>query len=234
MRGGVVFDSSALKADFCQVLVPDVAKIPLARAQRQRSAATRVRARQNARFAQAESELVTLLPRTFAADECWHVISNGDIDALSYAKHVMAGARFDAILLSSWAVSMPAIEWLQVQFNAGAVRRIDAYVGEIMPRDRINQYSALTALVSAAGGRVMTLRTHAKIWVFLADDGRCVSVETSANANYNKRIEQACITAAPEVCGLFKRFLDGLDKPTPTFPGWAPYPWSEHGPPAAA
>ena len=209
---------------------PDPVAVLASRERRQRSAAAIVQSRQHARFAHASDELGSLLPPAFDPGATYHVISNGDIDALSFAKHVLAGAAFDALILSSWAVAMPAIEYLQSQVNAGRLRRIDAYVGEIMPRDRPHLYAALCALVAATSGRVMVLRNHAKAWMFLADDGRCTVIETSANANYNKRIEQSVISAAPQVAATYKLFFDALDVPTPTFPDWTPHGW----PPAAA
>lgn len=226
MEGGVVFDASWLKeSGMCETVQPDPEHVAQARQRRQRSMAVKVKARQHARFVGAASELAELLPATFDPGDSWHVVSNGDLDALSFVKHVRQAALYQTLILSSWAISMPAIEYMAAEHAAGRLSRVDAYVGEIMPRDRMNQYAALCALVSATGGRVMTLRTHAKVWLLLADDGSAVTIETSANANYNKRIEQTVLTGSPSVAVMYKHFLDALDVPTPTFPNWVPHGW---------
>jgi len=225
MDRGEVFDSSAIQAGVFTVHA-DPEEARKARERLQSTVAKRHRARQHARFASADAQLQHLLPARFQSDETWHVLSNGDIDALSYVKHIFSHDTFDAIVVACWAISRPAIEWLQAMFDAGRLRRVDAYVGEIMPRDRPDLHHMLCSLVGATGGRVIAFKNHAKLWLFLADDGRAVTLETSANPNYNKRVEQTVISASPAVAELYKAWFDKLDLPAPTFPNWTPYGWS--------
>ena len=229
MDRGEVFDSSALQEGVFTVQA-DPAEAVLARQRLQASVSRRHKARQHARFVAAEDRLAALLPATFDADDTWHVLSSGDIDALSYVKHIRAGEPFSAVILACWAISRPAIEYLQAEFDAGRLCRVDAYVGDIMPRDRPDLHHMLCSLVAATGGRVIAFKNHAKAWLFLSDAGRAVVMETSANPNYNRRVEQTVISASPEVADVYKRWFDALDLPAPTFADWKPHAW----PPAKA
>jgi hypothetical protein len=221
-----VFDSAALLSQpgvFTVEADPEAARA--ARERLQSSVAVKAKARQHARFASADQQLASMLPARFKGGEVWHVLSNGDIDALSYVKHIMAGERFEAVLLSCWAISRPAIEFLQAEFTAARVKRIDAYVGDIMPRDRPELHHMLCSLVQAAAGRVVPFKNHSKLWIFLGSRRRAVVMQTSANPNYNKRVEQTVITANAALAGVYKAWFDALAIPAPTFPNWTPHGW---------
>ena len=224
-RGGV-FDSSALTSESGVFSVPpDHAALQRARQQMQRSVAVRVKARMHARFAHAQSELQALLPPTFAAGDSYSVLSNGDIDALSYVRHIMTHEQFAAVVFACWAISRPAIEFLAEQHDRGHLQRVDAYVGEIMPRDRPALHTMLCDLVRRTGGRVVAMRNHAKVWMFLGARRAAVVMQTSANPNYNRRIEQTCIQRSAAIARAYKTAFDAIDLPTPNFPSWTPYAW---------
>lgn len=227
-RGGY-FDSSALDAGTFTVQ-PDADAAISHRRHVRASIAQRTVARQHARFASAEAQLAEMLPARFHSGEVWNILSNGDIDALSYVKHIMRAADFDAVILACWAISRPAIEFLEQEVQAGRIKRLDAYCGDIMPRDRPDLYTQLCTIVAATAGRAVAFKTHAKIWLFLRADGSCTVMQTSANPNYNKRTEQTVISADPATAATYKSWFDALDLPAPTFPDWHPHVW----PPAQA
>lgn len=224
MNRGGVFDSSALQQGVFTVQA-DPAAAQQRRQHLQATRAVKVVARQHARFAGAETQLQQLLPAQFQPGESWNILSAGDIDALSYVRHIMHGDRFEAVILACWAISRPAIEFLAERHQAGAIKRIDAYVGDIMPRDRPDLHTLLCDLVGTVGGRVLAFKNHAKLWMFLRADGHAVTMQTSANPNYNRRCEQTVITASAELAACWKEWFDAIALPTPTFPNWTPYAW---------
>lgn len=219
-----MFDASALKdGDYTFALVPDEAARTAAKKRKQAAMAKRIEAKTTARFSDAEQRLAEILPAEFSAGESWHIMSNGDIDALSFARHVLKSSSWDYLLLSSWTVSMSAIEDFQAWVSAGKLHRIDAYVGEIMATDREKQLQQLTAVCAATDGRTLFFRNHAKVWVFLAKNDGLV-IETSANANMNKRSEQTVITRSLELAEFYRTQFDRIveDKRN-KFPDWTPW-----------
>jgi hypothetical protein len=191
-----------------------------------KSVAQRTVARQHARFIDAEERLGQLLPARFEAGESWNVLSAGDIDALSYVKHIMAGERFTTLVFACWAISRPAIEFLQTRIQGHGLQHIDAYVGDIMPRDRPDLHTMLCTLIGTIHGRCIAFKNHAKLWLFLGPNGRAVVMQTSANPNYNRRTEQTVITCDAAVAQVYKQWFDRLDLPAPTFPNWTPNGWT--------
>ena len=75
------------------------------RAQQQttgQATAMRRTSRIQTRRAKAEARLAEILPARFTEGDSWHVLSHGDIDALSYLRHALAGVtHFDHVLIET-------------------------------------------------------------------------------------------------------------------------------------
>jgi hypothetical protein len=66
-------------------------------------------------------------------------------------------------------------------------------------------YDALAEALTARGHRIAAIRCHAKILLMELTDGRCITVESSANLRSCRNIEQFTMTHDRELLHLFHR-----------------------------
>ena len=140
----------------------------------------------------------------------YHFLTGGDVDGLSYLQLVLLYQPLDYCLFSTWCMAAEDIlafdEWLE----AGKIKRLDAYVGEIFPSSYRVEWKMLQDLFAKRKcGRVAVFRNHAKI--FAGTGPRFdFGIETSANINTNPRTENGCITIGADAFKFYKDFFDGI------------------------
>jgi len=186
--------------------------------------AQRTRARVNVRRATSEAILSELLPPYVEEGDSWHVISGGDVDSLSYAKYLIERESFDYMLLSTWCMALEDVRQLSAWLDAGTLRWLDAYTGEIFPNQYADAFGALCNAVRRHKGRVCTFRNHSKV-MLLANHAlqRFVVIESSANINTNPRTEQTVITADVGLYRFYRDFFDAVHSYNDNFTGWVPH-----------
>src|SRR5574337_1314219 len=191
-------------------------------AHRQRQAvAHRTRSRRQARRAASEARLAEILPAVIEDGDAWHVLSQGDIDALSYLAHLLKATPMDYVALSTWCMAMADVEQLRTWLAEGPIGRLDAYVGEIFPSQYPAEDEALRAAVRLSAGRVAVYRNHAKLFLCRAGQ-RAWVIESSANINTNPRAENTVITADTGLFLHHKAHLDGIRSFNRDFDAWQP------------
>ena len=148
----------------------------------------------------------------FKEGQCWHFITAGDVDSLSFLKVVLLHQpKLHYLLFSTWCMAAEDIlqfgEWL----DAGVIEKLDCYVGEIFPSTYRVEWNMLNDMVNRTGcGRVAVFRNHSKIFAGYGDDFH-FAITSSANINTNPRTEQACITIDKDVCMFYKDYFDGIN-----------------------
>lgn len=177
---------------------------------RARSVATKNR--RIMRRLRCEAVLSELLPPLPAPGMSIHTISHGDIDSLSYLSHAIKAAPFDAVLISTWCMAMPDIDWILAQIANGRIGKADFYCGEIFPGTYCDECDKLDR--AQADGQPVTLtiaRNHSKVMLAsnAADDIYLV-MESSANVNTNPRIEQTVMTRDKELYEFYAEFYAGI------------------------
>lgn len=186
--------------------------------------AARRHSRHQLRRAKAEADLAELLPPKFAPGDSWHVISHGNIDALSYLRHALAGVtHFDFVLLSTWCIASEDMIELQAWLDAGRIDQLTLAVGEIFPSQYGDEHALALQLVASYGARLIVARNHSKVILasLEADDYHPV-MEGSANVNTNPRIEQTAIHCDRALLEFYRDFYHGLrsiDRTAPRTPG---------------
>ena len=69
--------------------------------------------------------------------QCWHFITAGDVDSLSFLKVVLLHQpKLHYLLFSTWCMAAEDILQFGEWIDQGVIERLDCYVGEIFP----NQY----------------------------------------------------------------------------------------------
>jgi hypothetical protein len=174
--------------------------------------ATRVAQRHELRRANAERQLAEILPARLVDGESWHVISRGDIDALSYLRHLLAGAGyFDHVALSTWCIAKPDLDELCAWLDDGRIDQLDLYAGEIFPSQYGDEYEQALRMVTTFGVRLVIARNHSKVTLARnAKDAYHLCIESSANVNTNPRIEHSAVHCSAPLYHFYREFFDGL------------------------
>ena len=157
------------------------------KAETRRAVAQKSANRHHMRRANAESTLADILPAKIEPGESWHVISRGDIDSLSYVRHILAGVdHLDHVLMSTWCIAKNALTEITAWLDAGRIEQFDLY-----------------------GCRLIVAKNHSKVTLCSVDDYQVV-IESSANVNTNPRIEQSALHNNPELHAFYLEFFAGV------------------------
>lgn len=190
--------------------------------QKQKARAIKTVNRLKTRRAHSEATLATLIPSEIEENESWHILSSGDIDAISYLAHLINSHRMDLIILSTWCMALYDVKQLEDWLHNGKIKRLDAYVGEIFPNQYLDAYIALCKIVREHQGRVAVFRNHSKLFLCKAGLKHWV-IESSANINTNPRTENTVITASKPLYQHHKAYFDGIHAFNRDFDDWEPH-----------
>lgn len=181
------------------------------KAEQQQARAVRTQNRHAVRRAKAEAELATLLPERIADGDSWHVISHGNIDALSYLRHLLKPTYFDYVGVSTWCIARQDLTEISAWLDAGRIDHFALYAGEIFRNQYGDEYEMVLRMREQYGVHFVMAKNHSKVTLACNEaEGYYVVVESSANVNTNPRIEQACVTASRELFDFYREFFDGL------------------------
>jgi len=179
------------------------------RARRRHIATTMRIERQIYRKAFSETQLLDVLGFDFKDGESYHCISAGDVDFLSYLKVMLRQQDLEYCLFSTWCMAFDDIMEMEEWLEAGKIKRMDGYVGEIFPGSYRVEYAKLKPVLEKHGGKVVVFRNHAKIFAGYGKKFHFV-VESSANINTNPRAENACLTIGKGLYDFYKGYFDGI------------------------
>jgi hypothetical protein len=157
----------------------------------------------------SEKSLEDNLPWHLHKGECWHCFSWGDVDALTYLRHVMREQSIEYVALSTFAMAAADIHEIEEWLEKGYLKRIDFYVSENFAGTYKKEQDLLVEVASKCGGRCCIFKNHSKVMIAYGEKYD-VCIETSANINTNPRCEQTVLTVSSELCDFYKDIFDGL------------------------
>ncbi len=161
------------------------------------------------RRAKSEAELARLLPPVLAPETSYHIMSSGDIDALSYLRHIVNGMPLDRLTLSTWCMNLDDAQWLFAMQDSGKLDIIRLYFGEIMPGTYPDVYEYVSAMERAGRCQMTIARNHSKIMLgYNEPNDSAYVIESSANVNTNPRIEQTAIHTSKPLHDFYADFFD--------------------------
>lgn len=172
------------------------------------------------RKARSEEALSQALDWYFKPGDCYHCFSFGDVDALTYFKHVLRQQRVLYLALSTWCMAGEDVDDLREWYRRGMLGRVDFYMGEIFPGSYPEVYDAVVDFVAECGGRLTVFRNHSKIMAVVGERFD-VLIESSANVNTNPRSENTVLTVDSELVADYVYLLNGIvsfDKTTENTP----------------
>ncbi len=181
------------------------------KAEQQKARAVRTANRHAVRRARAEAELATLLPPRIADGDSWHVASHGNIDALSYLRHLIAPTYFDYVAISTWCIARQDLQEITGWLDAGRIDHLSLFAGEIFRNQYGDEYEMVLRMCEDYDVRFVMAKNHSKVTLACNEaEGYYLVVESSANVNTNPRIEQTCVTASRELFEFYRDFFEGL------------------------
>lgn len=141
----------------------------------------------------------------------YHFITGGDVDSLSFLKFVMLHQpKLEYLLFSTWCMAAADILQFREWIEAGDIKRLDCYVGEIFPNSYAVEWYMLNQLINEKQcGRIVSFKNHSKIYAGKGDKFSFV-IESSANINTNPRTEQGVITLNEDLFNFYKEYFDGI------------------------
>lgn len=151
----------------------------------------------------------------------YHVISYGDVDSLTYLRHIVKQQKLDYVMLTTWCMAKSDAEEMRSWVERGMVKRFDFYVGEIFKSGYRGCLDVLDAICGKTGGRVARIRNHSKLMAFFGERFSG-TIESSANVDTNPRIEQTCITINRDIAVFYKDFFDQMTDYDGRYKDWKP------------
>lgn len=152
----------------------------------------------------------------------YHCVSFGDVDSLTYLRHVLRQQRLEYLMVSTWYMALEDAQEIAGWVERGMIGRIDFYVGEIFKNGYRGVRDAIEAIARATGGRVARFRNHSKVMAGLGESFG-FAIESSANINTNPRTEQTVVTTDDGLALFYKEFFDGINSFDAGFEDWTPY-----------
>jgi len=181
-----------------------------AKVQKQQAIAKKTANRHAVRRANAEATLAEILPAKIDAGDSWHVISRGDIDSLSYVRHILSGVtHLDHLLMSTWCIAKADMTEICGWLESGKVEQFDLYAGEIFPGSYSDEYEQMLNMCNLYGCRLVIAKNHSKVSLCAQGDYTVV-IESSANVNTNPRIEQSTLTNDATLHAFYIDFFSGV------------------------
>lgn len=172
----------------------------------------------------SEAALLDVADWFYEKGTAYHYISCGDVDSLSFFKHILRQQKIKYAIIATWVMATKDAETMLEWLNKGLIGRYDFYVGEIFrdiyegDRER-GCLNVLYNISELCGGRVARFRNHSKVIVVYGEKFDAV-IESSANIDTNPRTEQTCITCDTGLCDFYKEFYDGIKDFDGRFKNW--------------
>lgn len=161
------------------------------------------------RKASSEEALSKALDWYFSDGDCYHCFSFGDVDSLTFFKHVLRQQRVYYLALSTWCMAGEDVDDLREWHRRGMLGRVDFYVGEIFPGSYPEVYDAVLDFLQECGGRLAVFRNHSKVMAVVGEHFDCL-IESSANVNTNPRSENTVITVDRQLVREYIELFNGI------------------------
>ena len=165
--------------------------------------------RNMARRYSSEKNLEELIDWQFKEGNSYHIISQGDIDSLTYLRQIIKTQKVEKVILSTWCMSISDILEIERWIKAGRIGIIHFYIGEIFKNSYAGEYDEIQRLKKEGKADYTIFRNHSKV---MCGHGESFSfvVESSANVNTNPRCENTVVTIDSGLCDFYINFFSKI------------------------
>ena len=161
------------------------------------------------RKAKSEQALMNAMDWYFEPGDCYHCFSFGDVDSMTYFKHVLRQQPVLYLALSTWCMAGEDVDDLRKWHRRGMLGRVDFFVGEIFPGSYPEVYTSVCSFAKECQGRVVVFRNHAKVMAVVGEKFD-VLIESSANVNTNPRSENTVLTCDSSLVADYVDLFNGI------------------------
>lgn len=161
------------------------------------------------RKASSETALLNQIDWHFQEGDCYHCFSWGDVDSLTFFKHILRQQHVKYLALSTWCMAGEDIKDLRLWQRRHIVDRVDFYVGEIFAGSYPEAFELMSDFVQEEKGRLCVFRNHSKVMIIFGDRFDAV-IESSANVNTNPRSENTVITVDRTLARDYLEIFNGI------------------------
>lgn len=161
------------------------------------------------RKASSEQALLDSLDWHFEEGDCYHCFSFGNVDSMSYFKHVLRQQRVLYLALSTWCMAGEDVDDLREWHRRGMLGRVDFFMGEIFQGSYPEVYAAVNDFVEEEHGRLVVFRNHSKVMAIIGERFDCL-IESSANVNTNPRSENTVLTVDRSLVADYVELFNGI------------------------
>lgn len=169
----------------------------------------------------SEKNLLNTFSWHLEPEKIYCVISGGDVDQLSFLKHILRQQPLRYCLLSSWCFGIEDVQEIGQWVQKGLIEKIDFYIGEIARASYAMCQQDLSRIAKSTGGRCGVFRNHSKV-ILAYGENFDAAVLSSANVNTNPRTENTTIITSREVCDFYKEYFDDIKPYNKGFEDWKP------------
>jgi|GEM_PF-2859846 len=162
-----------------------------------------------ARRYSSEKKLEELIDWDFAAGNSYHVISQGDIDSLTFLRHIIKQQHIKEVIISTWCMGISDILEIESWIKVHRIDFVHFYVGEIFKASYAGEYEELKKLQKEGKANVSIFRNHSKVMCGHGDKFSFV-IESSANINTNPRCENTVITCDHSLTDFYINFYKDI------------------------
>lgn len=170
------------------------------------------RHRVHTRQVSSDDAIAKLLPARIDSGDSFHVLSTGDIDVLSFTRHLLAGlGSFDSLVMTTWRINKDDLEQIERWLNAGQVEEFHLLIDVRFQRLAPDEYRLAKHLTQTYGGTTSMCLNHSKLTLMSnAAANAWYVIESSANVNTNRRLEQSAIHNCLELHDFYTQAIHGI------------------------
>lgn len=161
------------------------------------------------RKAASEAALEASLDWHFQNGDCYHCFSFGDVDSMSYFKHVLRQQKVNYLALSTWCMAGEDVKDMLEWHRRGMLGRVDLFMGEIFKGSYPEVYEMAQKLIKECNGRLVIFRNHSKVMAIKGERFDCL-IESSANVNTNPRSENTVLTVDRDLVNAYVKLFSEI------------------------
>lgn len=165
--------------------------------------------RQLTRKAASEEALLSAIDWHFEEGDCYHCFSFGDVDSMSFFKHVLRQQKIKYAAISTWCMAGEDVKDLKEWHSRGMIGRVDFFLGEIFQGSYPEVYEMVREFLQKCGGRLTIFRNHSKVMA-IKGERFDVLIESSANVNTNPRSENTVVTVDSSLVNDYIRLFSEI------------------------
>jgi len=158
-----------------------------------------------------EKNAVELIRELPAEGESLHFVVDGRFepcDLIPVTRKLVAPKVIARLDISTLGFNLDNVACIANGMDQGKIGQVSLICSHYFSKAERSAFEYLQNQIGGRGGRVASLRTHAKLILMEISDGRCFTIEGSGNLRSCKSIEQFVFTNDKELLLFHRKWMD--------------------------